>query len=107
MKDSVRQDIGARTPLQDWTTIDWKAVKKRVKNLRQRIYRATQQAQWNRVRSLTKLMLRSYANLLLSIRRMTQENQGKQTAGLDGQIVRTSAERVALVKQMQAYTGFE
>ncbi len=33
MKDSVRQDIGARTPLQDWTTIDWKAVKKRVKNL--------------------------------------------------------------------------
>ncbi len=104
MKDSVRQDIGARTPLQDWTTIDWKAVKKRVKNLRQRIYRATQQAQWNRVRSLTKLMLRSYANLLLSIRRMTQENQGKQTAGLDGQIVRTSAERVALVKQMQAYT---
>ena len=34
--------IGAKEPLQDWARIDWKAVKKRVKNLRQRIYRATQ-----------------------------------------------------------------
>ena len=59
MKDSVPKDIGAKEPLPDWASIDWQKVKQRVKNLRQRIYRATQEGQWNKVRSLTKLMLRS------------------------------------------------
>lgn len=56
VKDSVLMDIGAQGPLQDWVAIDWKLVKKRVKHLRQRMYRATQSGQWNQVRSLTKLM---------------------------------------------------
>jgi RNA-directed DNA polymerase len=50
-----------------------------------------------------KLMLRSYANLLLAIRRVTQDNQGKGTAGIDGQVALTPAARVKLVKQMQQY----
>ena len=50
-----------------------------------------------------KLMLRSYSNLLLSVRRITQENKGKGTAGLDGQVALTSDQRVSLVKQMQEY----
>ena len=107
MQDRVHSDIGAPEALQDWATIDWQLVKKRVKNLRQRIYRATQNGQWNRVRSLMKLRLRSYSNLLLSGRRVTQENQGKKTAGLDGQRALTPHERVALVRQMQAYTPWQ
>ncbi|MHA1939822.1 MAG: reverse transcriptase N-terminal domain-containing protein, partial [Candidatus Thorarchaeota archaeon] len=67
MKDRVQQDIGAKELLTDWNAIDWKLVRKRVKNLRQRIYQATQNGQWNKVRSLMKLMLRSYSNLLLSV----------------------------------------
>lgn len=50
-----------------------------------------------------KLMLRSYANLLLSVRRVTQENQGKATAGVDGQTALTPEARVALVHRMQDY----
>ncbi len=38
MKDRVRPDIGAKEPLQDGACIDWSEVKKRVRNLRQRIY---------------------------------------------------------------------
>jgi RNA-directed DNA polymerase len=104
VKDRFNLEIGAKEPLTDWTTIQWKLIKKRVKNLRQRIYRATQNYQWNRVRSLTKLMLRSYANLLLSVRRVTLENHGKKTAGIDGQRALTPADRVKLVDQMQEYT---
>lgn len=110
MKDRVQAepdgtaDIGAKEPLQVWADIEWRQVKKRVKNLRRRIYRATQNQQWNKVRSLKKLLLRSYANLLLSVRRVTQENQGKRTAGIDGQRALTGQERVALVRQMQGYT---
>jgi RNA-directed DNA polymerase len=104
VKDRVCKDIGAGKPLEDWAAIDWKLVKKRVRNLRQRIYRATQHGQWNRVRSLMKLMLRSYSNLLLSVRRITQENQGKSTAGIDGQTALTSQQRVQLVHRMQDKT---
>lgn len=113
MKDRVQAepkgtaDIGAKEPLQDWADIDWRQIKKRVKNLRRRIYRATQKQQWNKVRSLKKLLLRSHANLLLSIRRVTQENQGKRTAGIDGQRALTGQERVALVEQMQGYTPWK
>lgn len=76
MEDRVSNDIGTKEPLQDWADINWKLVKKRVRNLRQRIYRATQNGQWKKVKSLMKLMLRSYSNLLLSVRRVTQENKG-------------------------------
>ena len=100
VKDRVHSDIGARKPLQLWSSINWGTVKKRVRNLRQRIYRATQNGQWNRVRSLMKLMLRSYSNLLLSVRRVTQENQGKQTAGIDGQTALTAESRVSLVNRL-------
>ncbi len=101
VKDRVSNDIGAETPLQNWATLNWKPIQKRVRNLRQRIYRASQNHQWNRVRSLMKLMLRSYSNLLLAVRRVTQINAGKQTAGIDGQTALTPEQRVALVNEMR------
>ncbi|MEG4944622.1 reverse transcriptase N-terminal domain-containing protein [Microcoleus sp. F4-D5] len=43
------------------------------------------------------MMLRSHANLLLSVRRITQTNQGKATAGIDKEVVNTPSQRVTLV----------
>lgn len=103
MQDRVSNDIGTTEALKNWADINWKLTNKRVRNLRQRIYRATQNGQWNKVRSLMKLMLRSYSNLLLAVRRVTQINQGKKTAGIDGQTATTPAQRVALVGEMQEY----
>ena len=104
VKDRAILASEQRKPLQHWTSIHWGQVKQRVRNLRQRIYRATQNGQWNRVRSLMKLMLRSHSNLLLSVRRVTQENRGKQTAGLDGQTALTAEKRVQLVNRLQDHT---
>ncbi len=103
MQDRVTSDIGAEGPDRDWNAIDWAQVEEKVKNLRQRIYRATQEGQWNRVRSLKKLMLRSHANLLLSTRRVTQENQGRKTAGVDGQKATTPGLRMKLAEEMKEY----
>jgi len=103
VKDRVPRDIGAKAPLSNWYAIDWQRVSKRVRNLRGRIYRATQREQWNRVRSLMKLMLRSYSNLLLAVRRVSQINRGKRTAGIDGVTVTTPEQRVDLVNVWQEY----
>ena len=45
----------------DWTTIDWKRANRQVRNLRQRIFRASQEGNLKKVRSLQRLMLRSYS----------------------------------------------
>ncbi|MEH2251058.1 reverse transcriptase N-terminal domain-containing protein [Nostoc sp.] len=81
--------LGTKELLKDWADINWKLVRKRIINLRQRIYRATGNRQWNNVLSLMKLMLHSYSNLLLSVIKVTLENQGKKTAGIDNQKVLT------------------
>ena len=48
-------------------------------------------------------MLRSKANLLLSIKRATQINQGKRTAGIDGIKVMTNKERIELYNKLKNY----
>lgn len=88
---------GLKRRLEDWNQINWRKVNKLVRNLRQRIFRARKLGNFRRLRNLQKLMLRSYANLLLSVRRITQTNQGKATAGIDREVVNTPQARVILV----------
>lgn len=82
--------------MQSWEMINWKKINVYVKKLRQRIFRAEQLSQKRKVRKLQRLMIRSKANLLLSIKRVTQINKGKKTGGVDGQIVLTSKDRMKL-----------
>src|SRR6516162_2346889 len=56
----------------DWTSIDWAEVEADVVRLRQRIFTAAQAKDHKRVRNLQKLMLRSRANALHSVRRVTE-----------------------------------
>jgi RNA-directed DNA polymerase len=88
---------GTRKQLEDWSHIQWRKAHKLVKNLRQRIFRARKLGNFKTLRSLQKLMQRSYANLLLSVRRITQTNKGKATAGIDKEIINTPSQRVNLV----------
>ncbi|MEM7590528.1 MAG: reverse transcriptase N-terminal domain-containing protein [Cyanobacteria bacterium P01_A01_bin.83] len=46
---------------------------------------------------MQKLLLRSYANLLESVRRITQDNSGKNTPGVDKEVIKTPESRVKLV----------
>jgi RNA-directed DNA polymerase len=83
-----------------WDAVDWRAVEEDVRRLRQRIFTASKAADLKRVRSLQKLMLRSRANVLLSVRRVTQDNAGRNTAGVDGEVMTTSYGRARLVEWM-------
>jgi RNA-directed DNA polymerase len=87
---------GLKKPLKDWSQINWRKINKVVKNLRQRIFLARKLGNFRNLRNLQKLIQRSYANLLLSIRKITQTNKGKQTAGIDREVINTPEERVKL-----------
>ena len=86
-----------------WDAIDWRKADRIVRNLRHRIFRASQANDLRRVRSLQKLMLRCYSNILMSIRRVTQVNAGKNTPGVDKVVVKTPAARGWLVDLMATF----
>jgi len=88
----------------NWHTINWKNANKIVKNLRQRIFRATAEGKIKKVRSLQRLLLRSFSNRVLSIRRVTQMNKGKKTPGVDQLIVKTPSARARLVAEMTTFS---
>jgi RNA-directed DNA polymerase len=91
------------SPPTGWCQIDWTTVERRVQNLRGRIFRAAKEQRWKHVRHLTKLLLRSDANRLVSVRRITQVNHGRQTPGIDGERVTTPEERAQLVDDRRHY----
>lgn len=85
----------------DWGLVNWPRVEDEVRRLRQRIFTASQAGDLKRVRSLQKLMLRSRANALVSVRRVTERNAGRKTAGVDGIVVVTAPGKTALVDSVR------
>jgi RNA-directed DNA polymerase len=88
---------GLKKQPENWNQINWRKVNETVRNLRQSIFRAKKLGNFRKLRSLQKLMQKSYANRLLSVRRVTQTNKGKATAGIDKEIINTPEARVILV----------
>lgn len=84
----------------DWHNVNWRKSNRIVRGLRRRIFKATQDGNWRKVRNLQKLLLRSYSNVLLSVRKATQDNKGKRTAGVDKVLVKTPIERIRLANDL-------
>jgi len=87
----------------EWNSVNWRVVNRRVRTLRHRIFRASQQGDYRTVASLQKLMLRSYSNRLQAVRRVTQVNHGKRTAGVDQGLIKTPKARGAFVDSLRTY----
>ena len=85
----------------DWNSIAWAKEEENVRRLRQRIFKATQEEDWKKVRNLQKLMLRSRSNTLVSVKRVTQTSAGRKTAGVDRKRALTPRARAALVDDLQ------
>jgi RNA-directed DNA polymerase len=103
-----RGDAGANGPEGgdlDWLSVDWQQVEHDVRRLRQRIFTASKAGDLNKVRELQKLMLRSRANALLSVRRVTELNAGRKTAGVDGRVVVTAPGKAFLADWVQRRVG--
>lgn len=85
----------------NWFEIDWDQIGEDVRRLRQRIFAASQAGDLKQVRNLQKLMLRSRANALLSVRRVTEVNTGRKTPGIDGRVVLIASGKAELADWVQ------
>lgn len=74
----------AQPHTEGWETLPWKQFERNVFRLQKRIYKATLRGDFKQVRNLQRLLLRSYSARCLAVRRVTQDNRGKRTAGVDG-----------------------
>lgn len=84
-----------------WDETNWNHHKNHVRRIQERIFRATQSKNWKQVRNLQKLLVRSHSCRLIAVKRVTQENKGKYTAGIDGKIYQTSTSRMKLVQEIK------
>ena len=91
---AARHANGPEDAVPGWEALNWPAHEDNVRRLRQRIFKAVQDGDLARARNLQKLMLRSWSNTLVSVRRATQRNAGRKTAGIDGEVALTAPARM-------------
>ena len=84
-----------------WKTINWRKAEKYIFKLQKRIYAASRCGDVKRLRKLQKTLMRSWSNRILAVRRVTVENQGKKTAGVDGIKSLSPAARLKLAGRLK------
>ena len=85
----------------EWRTIPWRKLARRVFKLQTRIYQASLRGDVKTVHRLQRLMMKSWSAKCLAVRRVTQDNSGKRTAGIDGLTSLSPKARVTLVGRLQ------
>jgi group II intron reverse transcriptase/maturase len=86
---------------ESWVEKPWKKFEIVVFRLQKRIYKASREGNFRKVKRLQRLLLKSRAAKFLAVRHVTQLNTGKKTPGIDGIASLNDAERIELVKEMQ------
>jgi RNA-directed DNA polymerase len=84
----------------EWKAIHWKQVQKNVYRLQTRIFKAKRRGDTKQVHRLQKLLMKSRSAKLLAVRRVTQDNAGKKTAGTDGIKSLTPSQRLAMADSL-------
>ena len=83
-----------------WDEIDWRKLERSVFKLQKRIYQASKSGDWKRMKRLQKLLLKSKSVRLLAVRKVTQINKGKKTAGVDGVKSLSPTQRLKLANEL-------
>jgi RNA-directed DNA polymerase len=90
----------ALKPMYEWNQIPWRKLDRRTFKLQKRIFRASNRGDVKLVRRLQKLLMKSWSAKCIAVRRVTQDNQGKKTAGVDGIKSLTPMQRLSLVNEL-------
>jgi len=88
-------------PMYEWSDINWRKLERNVFKLQKRIYQASSRGDVKLVRKLQKLLISSWSSRALSVRRVTQDNQGKKTAGVDGVKSLSPKQRLNLINEIK------
>lgn len=88
----------------EWHEINWRKSERIVYKLQKRIYQASNQGDVKTVRKLQRILMKSWNARILAVRKVTQDNQGKKTAGVDGIKSLTPKQRLSLSENLKLNT---
>jgi RNA-directed DNA polymerase len=91
----------ALKPMYGWNETDWRKLDRQVFKLQKRIYQASNRGNVKLVRRLQRLLMSSWSAKMIAVRRVTQDNKGKKTAGVDGVKSLTLIQRLDLVSKIK------
>lgn len=86
--------------INSWNDIQWRTIDKTVFRLQLRIFKAAAGQDWEKMYKLQKLLISSKSAKFLSVRKVTQDNTGKRTPGVDKKLITTPSEKFALAKKI-------
>lgn len=86
---------------EQWRKLPWKKFEKQIRKIQERIYDASVRNDSKKVRALQKVLVELTSAKFIAIRRISQSNRGKRTAGLDGIASLTPAQRINLVNELK------
>ena len=89
-----------QAPRYEWQDLPWKKIERSVFKLQKRIYQASQRGDRQTVHKLQRLLIHSWSARHLAVRRVTQDNRGKNTAGVDGVKALTPPQRLELAETL-------
>lgn len=90
---------------ESWKNLPWKKFRKNLFRLQKRVYKAVREGDTAKAKSIQKLIMRSRAARFLAIRQVTQLNNGKKTAGIDGKLALSFKERFELEQKLKSYAA--
>ena len=90
----------ATLPMYEWKSIPWPKLQRNVFKLQKRIYQSSQRGDIRTVHQLQRLLLSSQSARMLATRRVTQDNRGKNTPGVDKRSRLSPTERVNMAKAL-------
>ena len=84
-----------------WNEIDWRKVELSVFKLQKLIFQASKNDNVRKLRRLQKTLLNSYNTKLLAVRKVSQDNGGRKTAGVDGVKSLSPRQRITLAQSLK------
>ena len=85
----------------EWNQINWRKAERLTFKLQKRIFQASERGDVKAVRQLQKTLIRSWSAKCIAVRKVTQDNQGKNTAGVDGLKKLNPKQRIKLATNLK------
>ena len=86
---------------ESWNSISWIDVSNKVLNLQSKIFEASKYGNLHMVHVYQNTIINMYESKLLSIRKVTQNNRGKRTGGIDGVKILNASDRLKLTSTLK------
>ena len=91
----------ANMPVYEWRDLPWRKIQQQVYRLQKRIFKASRRGDAKTVHRLERLLMKFWAARCLAVRRASQDDAGKKTAGVDGVASLTPHQRLTLVNDLR------